>query len=131
MRRTRSRWRRFTISSQSRHSTRTVLTNRSAMAFACGARLGVLTIRMPALRNTSSNEPVYLLSRSRISKRVPWSMRSRPRLRAGGVSRAADEPDASAFVRDQEQHVVAAQKHALDGEDVAGDDAGRLGAEEL
>jgi hypothetical protein len=32
------------------HSARAVLTNRSAMAFACGARTGVLTTRMPALR---------------------------------------------------------------------------------
>ena len=46
------------------------------------------TLAMPALRNTSSNEPVYLLSRSRISKRVPWLMRSRPRLRACWVTEA-------------------------------------------
>jgi hypothetical protein len=39
--------RRLRISSQSRHSTRTVLTNRSAIAFACGARRGVFTTRMP------------------------------------------------------------------------------------
>jgi hypothetical protein len=28
-------------------------------------------------------------------------------------------------MRDEEQHVVAAQEHALDGEEVAGDDARR------
>jgi hypothetical protein len=39
------------------------LTNRSAMAFACGARTGVLTTRMPALRNTSLKLPVHLLAR--------------------------------------------------------------------
>jgi hypothetical protein len=44
-----SRWRRLRISSQSRHSARTVLTNRSAMAFACGERTGVVTTRMPPL----------------------------------------------------------------------------------
>jgi len=50
---------------------------------------------------------------------------------AGGVGRAACEPDAAACVRDEEQHVVAAQEHALDGEEVASDDAGRLCAQEL
>jgi hypothetical protein len=30
------------------------------MAFACGARTGVLAIRMPPLQNTSSNWPLYL-----------------------------------------------------------------------
>ena len=49
----------------------------------------------------------------------------------GRVGRAAGQPDASAFVRDEEQDVVAAQEHALDGEEVAGDDARRLGAQEL
>jgi hypothetical protein len=50
--------------------------------------------------------------------------------RAVGVSRAAGEPYAPACVRDEEQHVVPAQDHALDGEEVARDDAGRLGAQE-
>ena len=49
----------------------------------------------------------------------------------GRVRRAAGQPHASACVRDEEQHVVAAQEHALDGEEVAGDDARRLGAQEL
>jgi hypothetical protein len=47
------------------------------------------------------------------------------------VRRAAGQPDASALVRDEEQDVVAAQGHALYGEEVAGDDARRLGAQEL
>ncbi len=34
-------------------------TNRSAIAFARGAATGVLTIRMPTLRKTSSKEPLY------------------------------------------------------------------------
>ena len=50
---------------------------------------------------------------------------------AGGVRRPAGQPDAPACVGDEEQGVVAAQEHALDGEEVAGDDARRLGAQEL
>ena len=61
--------RRFTISSQSRHSARTVRTKRSAIAFACGARTGVLMIRIPSLAKTASKSRVNLLSRSRIRKR--------------------------------------------------------------
>jgi hypothetical protein len=68
-----SRWRRLRISSQSKHSERTVRTKRSAIAFAFGARTGVFTIRMPSLRKTSSKWPLYLLSGSRIRKRTPWS----------------------------------------------------------
>jgi hypothetical protein len=46
-------WRcaRLRTSSQSRHSERTVRTNRSATPFACGARNGVRTISIPSLRN--------------------------------------------------------------------------------
>jgi hypothetical protein len=40
-------------------------------AFALGARIGVLSIRMPSLRKISSKGPVYLLSRSRIRNRTP------------------------------------------------------------
>jgi hypothetical protein len=41
---------------------------------------------MPALRSTSSKVPVYLLSRSPISKRTPSSASSRPTLRACWVT---------------------------------------------
>jgi hypothetical protein len=58
------------------------------MAFACGARTGVLTIRMPPLRNTSSKAALYLLSRSRMTNRMPSSAMSRPRLRACWVTQA-------------------------------------------
>ena len=70
----------------SRHSPRTVRTKRSAIAFAFGARTGVFTIRIPPLRKTSSKGPLYLLSRSRITKRTPCSEKSRPRLRACWVT---------------------------------------------
>src|SRR5215218_4674457 len=45
---------------------------------------------------------------------------------AGRVGGAASEPDAPTAVGDEEQGVVAAQEQALDGEEIAGDDAGRL-----
>ena len=48
--------------------------------------------------------------------------------RAGG---AASEPDTAAAVRDEEQRVVAAQHHALDGKEIAGDDAGCLRPQKL
>jgi hypothetical protein len=50
---------------------------------------------------------------------------------AGRVGRAAGEPDAPARVRDEEEHVVAAKKEAFDGEEITGDDARRLHAQEL
>jgi hypothetical protein len=52
-----------------RHSARTVRTKRSAVAFAFGARSGVLMIWMPSLAKTASKSRVNLLSRSRIRKR--------------------------------------------------------------
>ena len=52
---------------RSRHSRRTVPTNRSAMALARGARTGVRMIRMPSDRKTSSKLAVNLASRSRMS----------------------------------------------------------------
>jgi hypothetical protein len=52
-------------------------------------------------------------------------------LGAAGITRAAGKPDASAAVGDEEQRVVAAHEHALDGEEIAGDDARRLHVEEF
>ncbi len=57
-----------------------------AIAFAFGARTGVFTIRIRSLRKTSSKEPLYLLSRSRIRKRMPCLAKSKPRLRACSVT---------------------------------------------
>src|SRR5512133_3902939 len=98
---TRSRCRRLRISSQSRHSARTVLTKRSAIAFAFGARSGVLTIRMPSLRKTSLKGPLYLLSRftnqeadavvREVEAKVARLLRDPD---AGGIGRTAGEPDA-------------------------------------
>src|SRR6266487_4155495 len=57
-RETRSKWRRPQISSQSRHSCRTVRTQRSAWAFAFGAWMGVVMIRTPSAAKTSSKARV-------------------------------------------------------------------------
>jgi hypothetical protein len=42
---------------------------------------------------------------------------------AGRIPRAAREPDATAAMRDEEEHVEAPQQDRLDGKEVAGDDA--------
>jgi hypothetical protein len=82
--------------------------------------------------------PLYLLSRSRIRKRTPRSPRSRPRFArllgdpgAGRVRRTAGEPDPTIRVRDEEQHVVAAQEEALDREEIARDDTRSLRSQKL
>jgi hypothetical protein len=69
-----SRWRSHSVKRvprldtiiRSRHSRRIVPTNRSAKAFARGARTGVRITRMPSGRKTSSKLAVNLASRSRI-----------------------------------------------------------------
>jgi hypothetical protein len=43
-----------------------------------------------------------------------------------GVDVEHSEPDAAAAVENEEQRVVAAQDHTLDGEEIAGDDARSL-----
>jgi hypothetical protein len=65
LRGTRSRWRRDTTKVRSTHSWRAVLTHRSATALALGAGTGVRITRTSWVRNTSSNEPENLASRSR------------------------------------------------------------------
>ncbi len=79
-----------TISSQSRHSTRTVRTQRSAWAFALGACTGVKTTSAPSERNTSSKLRQNFASRSRIRKqtRRPRSPSISSRLRACWVTQA-------------------------------------------
>ncbi len=54
------------ISIRSRHSRRALEIHRSAIAFALGARTGVLMIRVLTAVNTASNAEVNLVSRSRI-----------------------------------------------------------------
>jgi len=62
------------MSVPSRHSRRTVRTQRSACAFALGACGGVRTICTPSAVKTASNYPVYFVSRSRIRNR-DWPTR--------------------------------------------------------
>jgi len=59
------------ISIRSRHSQRALAIQRSAIAFAWGARTGVLIIRAPAAASTTSNAAVNLASRSRIRNLKP------------------------------------------------------------
>ena len=68
----------------SRHSLRAERIQRSANAFARGARAGVRTIRTPCVVKTSSNDPVNFVSRSRIRNVncAARSPRSITRLRA-------------------------------------------------
>lgn len=66
------------------HSRRAVPTQRSAIAFARGARTGVLMIRTPREVNTSSKTLMYLASRSRMRNLTcsARSLRSMSRFRA-------------------------------------------------
>src|ERR671936_1907770 len=138
MRSTCSRWRRPRVSSQSRHSARTVRTKRSAKAFACGARIGVWITLMPSLRKTSSKAPLNLLSRSWIRKRIRSKKPVKLRLRACWVTQPPvglvvqpAQVDAAALELDEEENVEAAQRQCLDGEEIAGEHARGLLAQEL
>jgi len=81
------------MSTQSRHSARTVATHRSAKALAFGARKVVLITRMPSVRNTSSNGPENLASRSWIKNPASRSGRFMTRFRACWVTQAAGGRD--------------------------------------
>src|SRR6266540_2502061 len=136
-RKTRSRCRRLRMSSQSRHSARTVRTKRSAIAFAFGARTGVFTIRSPSLRNTSSKGRCICCRGRGSGTHAPLGEVEAEVARllsypgTAGIGRAAGEAHTPSRVRDEEQDVVAAQEGALDGEEVAGDDACRLRRQEF
>src|SRR6266496_2817228 len=127
MRSTRSRWRRFTISSQSRHSARAVQTKRSANAFAFGARTGVLMISMPSLAKTVLKSRVNLLSRSRMRKRNgarrSWSVHVNCRAcwatqAPVGLAVLPGQVNTSAVEFDEEEHIQPLQRDGLDREEV-------------
>jgi len=108
------------------------------MAFAFGARTRVSTIRMPALPNTLVEGAAVLAvavadqeAHALLGEVEAEVSRLLGHPGPGGVGRAAGEPDAPACMRDEQQHVIPAQEHALDGEEVARDDARRLGARKL
>jgi hypothetical protein len=76
--RTCSKWPRRTISSQSKHSERTVRIQRFAWAFALGACTGVSSTSAPCERNTSSKVRQNFASRSRSKKRTRRPARRTP-----------------------------------------------------
>ena len=134
------RWRSPWISRWSRHSRRSVPTYRSAKEFARGDRTGILMIRVPLPVNTASNIAVNLLSRERIrnSNRAARSPRSMNRLRAcrtvhapGGVRGDAQAVHPPGLDLHHEQDVQALQEHGINVQEVAGEDLGRLGGQEL
>ena len=75
------------------------------------ARTGVLTVRMPSLREASSKELLLLAVASRTRRRMPLSLKPSPRLRACWVTHSPvgflvqpGEPDAASRVGDEEEH---------------------------
>jgi hypothetical protein len=90
----------------------------SAIAFAQGARTGVLMIRTPAAVSTASNAAVNLASRSRIRNFKPVNPVFEVHQRVAGLlghplprgmSGDAGQVHAPGAVLDEEQHVEAAQ----------------------
>src|SRR6266508_2814341 len=112
MRSTRSRWRRFMISSQSRHSARAVRTKRSANAFAFGARTGVLMISIPGEDGVEVTGELAVAVADQEAKRS-CSLLERPgelaRLlrdpRPSRIRGAAGQVNAPASELDEEEHV--------------------------
>ena len=130
----------FRMSSQSRHSERTVRTNRSATPLACGVRNGVRTISIPSLRNTSSNPSVNFWSRSRIRKRTgSGRSRQRPSQLAGalddprrtGMRCASGQVHATAAQLDEEEDVEPLQPQRLHRKEIDGQQAVPVCAHEL
>jgi hypothetical protein len=131
---------RIAIRSQSRQSRRTVPTQRSATAFAFGARTGVRMISTPALRNTSSKTRLNLLSRSWIKKRIglrrsgsdqaSWRACCVVHSPSGfAVQPAMCTPPAAKF--NEEQHIEASEPEGLNGEEVTGEHRLGVRAQEL
>src|SRR5215210_8074127 len=132
--------RRLAISSQSRQSRRMVPTQRSANAFAFGARNGVRMISMRSLLKSSSKARLNLLSRSWIRNRIGvwrsgsdqaswracWGCPQVVRVRA--AARQVHPPRAEL---DEEEHIQASEPERLDGEEVARHDRRGVGAKEL
>ena len=128
------------MSRWSRHSRRTVPTNRSAYAFARGAWIGVLTIRMPVEVNTASNAIVNLASRSRIKNRnfhdpVLQVHQQVPGLLGnpvtGRVRRHTQDVHPAGVDLDHEEDVDAAQQHGVNVEETARQKPGRLASQNL
>ena len=139
-RRTMSRWRGPVISRWSRHARRSVLINRSAIAFARGARIGVWMIRMSAPVNTASKAAVNLLSRVTDQEPEPVGVLVKLHQQVagllcdpgpGGVCGDSGEVHAAATVLDHEQDVEAVQEHGVDMREVDREDRVGLRGQEL
>jgi hypothetical protein len=92
---------------------------------------------MPAAANTASNAEVNLLSRSRMSSRNPVGVlvKLHQQIRgglgdpgAGGVGGDPGQVHAPLLLFDDEEYVQPGQADRLDGEEVAGQGSGGLGA---
>ena len=115
-------------------------TNRSAKEFARGDRTGVLITRVPFPAKTSSNAVVNLLSRSRIRnlnllgplaevhQEVAGLLGGPGSGRMGGDAQDVHGPGLDLH---HEQDVQALEQHGVDVQEVARQDAGRLGGQEL
>ena len=109
------------MSSRSRQSARTVRTQRSAKAFAFGARTGVRITLMPSARNTSSNARPNLLSRSwmrnpeRLLTREPHGEVARLLSDSASVrvGTAGEVLDPSGRERDEEEDIDPLQEDGL------------------
>src|SRR5262249_1206965 len=131
------RWRRPRISSRSRHSRRTLPTQRSAWARAFGARTGALMTRMPSERKTSWKSRLNCCCDH--GSRTAGGFRRRRAASAGcaptgpltvRIGRDSCEADASGCEFDEEQDVEPLQEERVDGEEVALEDARRLRPQE-
>jgi hypothetical protein len=122
----------------SRHSRRAPPTQRSANAFALGARIGVLTTSRPSVRKTSSKDPQNFESRCR-SRTCLSSRRSAiDRFRACWVTHAESGRlvTPAMWTRlvadlDEEQDVQRLQQHGLYREEVARQQSPALSPQEL
>src|SRR6266545_8122805 len=130
---------RLVIRSQSRQSRRTVPTQRSANAFACGGRNGVRMISTLSLRKTSSKPRMNLLSRSWIRKRAGVARLESDQAscracwvvqRPSGLA-VPREVHAPAAELEEEEHIEAAEPERVDREEITGDNRLGVSAQEL
>jgi hypothetical protein len=128
------------MSSQSRHSVRTVRIHRSQMALARGALMGVRTTRTPSVANTSSKGPQNLASRSWMRNRSGCvrSSRWKAKFLASWVTQAPSglvvQParwTAPGGELDEHQNVDPFEPHGVNGEEVACHHARSLLGQEL
>ena len=115
-------------------------TKRSAIAFARGARTGVLMILTSMAVKTASKAAVNLASRSRMRnrKRAAGVVEVHEQVAgllgepgAGGVGGDAEDVHAAGGVLDDEERVEPVQGDGVEVEQVAGQDGVRLGVQEL